>query len=212
MKRFFPATFALLMASAALASGVQADLTKGKEIAEGICAACHNVDGNSGISIYPKIAGQHVEYLNQQVIDIRDGKRAWGMAAAMQPMIMDLSDEDIHNVNAYFSQQLALPGESDPSGNMELGKQIYRGGLSAEGEPACMSCHGPNGAGIPAGSVAKDGINGFPRISGQHKDYIVAQMQAFRDGTRTHVMMSPIAHRLTDEQVDAVSNYIQGLH
>lgn len=212
MKRFFPAALALLAASAALASGVQADLAKGKEIAESICAACHNVDGNSGISIYPKIAGQHIEYLNKEVIDIRDGKRNWGMAVAMQPMVMDMSDEDIHHVNAFFAQQLAMPGESDPAGNMELGKQIYRGGLEAQGIPSCMSCHGPNGAGIPAGSIAKDGVAGFPRISGQHKDYVLAQMQAFRDGTRTQAMMSPISHRLNDEQLDAVANYIQGLH
>lgn len=212
MKRIFSAVMTLLMAGSVCAAAPEADLEKGKELAETICAACHGVDGNSEISIYPRLAGQHEAYLDAQAIAIRDNTRTWGMAAAMQPLVEEMTDEDLRNINAYYATQLAKPGEADPQGDLELGKQVYRGGIRHAKVPACMSCHGPNGAGIPGGSVAKDGITAYPRISGQHKDYIVEQMNAFRDGSRSHAMMDPIATRLSDEEIEAVANYIQGLH
>ena len=187
MKRIFAA---LLVSLAATAATAAPDLEKGKEIAETICIACHAADGNSGIAIYPRLAGQHAAYTAKHAKDIRDRVRTWSGEA-----------EEAREEAA---------GEADAA-NLKAGELIYRGGIAEQKVPACMACHGPNGAGIPAASAAKDGVLAYPRISGQHKDYVVAQMQAFRSGERVHNMMAPIATRLTDQQIDDVANYIQGL-
>ncbi|MDO5687299.1 MAG: c-type cytochrome [Neisseria sp.] len=209
MKRFFPALLTALVAGGALAA--TPDLERGKEIAETVCSACHAADGNSAITIYPRLAGQHTEYMEAQAKAVRDGNRMWGLAVTMIPFVTGMSDDDIRNVSAYYSQQFPLAGEADPKMDLKVGAAIYRGGIPAQNVPACMSCHSPNGAGIPGGSTAKGGITAYPRIGGQHKDYVVEQMKAFRDGSRSHPNMDPIATRLTDEQIEEVSNYIQGL-
>lgn len=207
MKRLFAA---LLVSFAATSLSAAPDLEKGKEVAETVCIACHAADGNSAISIYPRLAGQHAAYTAQHAKDIRDKVRTWALAESMVAMVEGMSDEDIDNVSAYYTQQVSLSGEAEAT-NLQAGQLIYRGGIPEQKVPACMGCHGPNGAGIPAASKAKDGVLAYPRLSGQHKDYVVAQMQAFRSGERTHNMMAPIATRLTDQQIDDVANYIQGL-
>lgn len=207
MKRF--TLLALALAAGAVTAAPKADVAKGKEIATNICAACHAADGNSGIAMYPKIAAQHSGYIFQQTTAIKDGKRVHGSAAAMKPMVMGLSEQDIRNVAAYYSKQQAKPGEANPKENPELGAKIYRGGIADKKVPACMSCHGPSGAGMPGGGTD---IVAYPRIGGQHKAYIVAQMQAYQSGQRTHAMMTDIAKRLSAEELDAVGNFIQGLH
>lgn len=210
MKRFLSALTAALLVSVAAAE--PADPVRGQAIAEEICIACHGADGNSAVEIYPRLAGQHYEYLVKNTKDIRDGVRAWGLAGAMVPMVETMTDQDILDVSAFMSRQLGLAGEADVKGNLEAGRKIYRGGIKAQGVPACMSCHSPNGAGMPAASTAKDGIVAFPRLSGQHKDFVLEQMNAFRDGSRTHPMMDTIAKNLTDQQIEDVANYIQGLY
>ncbi|MBR7002635.1 MAG: cytochrome c4 [Neisseriaceae bacterium] len=207
MKRIFAA---LLVSLAATAATAAPDLEKGKEIAETVCIACHAADGNSGIAIYPRLAGQHAAYTAKHAKDIRDRVRTWSLAESMVAMVEAMTDEDIDNVSAFYEKQVSLAGEADAA-NLKAGELIYRGGIAEQKVPACMACHGPNGAGIPAASAAKDGVVAYPRISGQHKDYVVAQMQAFRSGERVHNMMAPVATRLTDQQIDDVANYIQGL-
>lgn len=207
MKRLFAA---LLVSFAATSLSAAPDLEKGKQVAETICVACHAADGNSGISIYPRLAGQHAAYTAKHAKDIRDKVRTWSLAESMVAMVEGMSDEDIDNVSAYYEKQVSLAGEAEAA-SLQAGQLIYRGGVPDQKVPACMACHGPNGAGIPTASRAKDGVLAYPRISGQHKDYVVAQMQAFRDGSRVHNMMAPIATRLTDQQINDVANYIQGL-
>lgn len=207
MKPAFLALSAILVSSTI---SVAHDLEAGKRVVEEVCAACHGEDGNTDISIYPKLAGQHFEYTSNQAKAIRDGGRAWGSAADMLALVEGMSDEDIDNAAAFYAKQVALNGEAEQQ-NIKEGQLIYRGGIASQKVPACMACHVPNGAGIPAASKAKDGVVAYPRISGQNKDYLVSQMQAFRDGSRSHGMMSNIATRLTDQQIDDVANYIQGL-
>lgn len=209
MKRFVMIATLLL---GTIATAEEVNLENGKTIAETICASCHGDNGNSNISIYPRIAGQHTAYLEQHIKDIRDGKRTWGdMVVTMVPMVAELSDKDVKDVSAFYNKQLSSFGESENT-NLKEGQAIYRAGIASQKVPACLACHGPAGAGIPAGSTAQDGIVSFPRITGQHKDYIVAQMQAFRNGSRSHAMMSTISTALTDQQIEDVANYIQGLH
>lgn len=212
MKRTTLIGLALAASGLALAAPQTPDVAKGRQIAETVCAACHAADGNSGIAMYPRLAAQHTAYLMQQIHAIKDGSRTTGAAAAMRPLVADLSDEDIRNVSAYFTQQLPKEGEVNPKENPELGARIYRGGIASRGIPACMSCHGPNGAGIPGGSTAKDGIVAFPRLGGQHKAYVVEQLKAYQSGQRVNPIMSDIAKRMSADEINAVGNFVQGLH
>ena len=211
MKRITLLTLSVLAAGVVGAAQPKADVTKGKEIANNLCASCHSVDGNSGIATYPRLAAQLPNYLERQVHDIKDGKRAWGQSVAMRvsPGVSTLTNDQIRDVAAYFATQAPKPGETNPKENAELGAQIYRGGLAAKKIPACMSCHGPNGAGMPGGGSA---ILAFPRLGGQHKAYVVEQMKAFQSGQRKNSIMADIANRMSEEELNAVGNFIQGLH
>lgn len=211
MKRLNQLVLASLAAGMATVS-FAADLANGQQKATAVCAACHGADGNTTVGANPRLAGQHAAYIATQLQLFKTGKRTSGLAATMAPIAQGLSDKDIADVAAYFSTQQAKSGESDPKGNVELGAKIYRGGLADKRIPACMACHGPAGAGIPGGSTAKDGVSAFPRIGGQNMPYFVTQMKAFRDGSRVHPMMNPIATRLSDEEINAVANFLQGLH
>ena len=211
MKRITLLTLSVLAAGVVGAAQPKADVAKGKEIANNLCASCHSVDGNSGIATYPRLAAQLPNYLERQVHDIKDGKRGWCQSFAMRvsPGVSTLTNDQIRDVAAYFATQAPKPGETNPKENAELGAQIYRGGLAAKKIPACMSCHGPNSAGMPGGGSA---ILAFPRLGGQHKAYVVEQMKAFQSGQRENSIMADIANRMSEEELNAVGNFIQGLH
>jgi len=177
------------------------DLAKGEATYGAVCAACHGADGNSGTPAYPKLSQQHPEYLVKQLQEFKAGKRAnpimMGMSAA-------LSDADMKNISYWVSSKKATPGAAKDKELVLLGERIYRGGISDRQIPACAGCHSPNGAGIPAQ---------YPRLSGQHADYAVAQLTAFRDGVRLNsAQMTQIAAKLNDREIRAVSDYIAGLH
>lgn len=199
---------AFVLAAGAVSAAPKADVEKGKQVAATVCAACHAADGNSGIATYPRLAAQHHAYIYHQTIDIRDGKRTHGAAAAMRPLVMNLSDQDILNVSAFYAKQQPKSGETNPKGNPELGAKIYRGGLSDKKVPACMSCHGPSGAGIPGGGSE---ILAYPRLGGQHQAYVIEQMNAYKSGQRKNAIMADIANRLSEDELKAVANFIQGL-
>jgi len=201
---------ALVLAAGAAVAAPKADIAKGKEVATTICAACHAADGNSGIAAYPKLAAQHTGYIYRQTLDIKEGKRTNGSAAVMKPMVMNLSEQDILNVSAFYAKQQAKSGEANPKQNDPvLGGKIYRGGLVDKKVPACMSCHGPSGAGIPGGGTE---IGAYPRLGGQHMSYVVDQMKAYKSGQRKNAIMEDIAKRMTEEELNSVANFIQGLH
>lgn len=167
------------------------------------CAACHGADGNSTIAMYPKLAGQHASYLEKELHDFKSGARK---NAIMTAMAAPLNNADIDNLAAYFSQQTMSIGTTDKALFAE-GEKVYRAGNPATGVAACMSCHGPDGAGNPAAK--------FPRLGGQHAQYVVTQLEAFKSGARSNdpgKMMRTIASKMTDSEIKAVASYIQGLH
>ena len=171
-----------------------------EQIVTAVCVACHAQDGNSVISLNPKLAGQHPEYLEKQLTEFKSGKRA---NAVMSGMASALSPEDMKNLAAYFSSQKLTLGTAKTNGAGSLGEKIYRGGIAATNVPACAACHGPTGAGLP---------KQFPRMGGQHADYIQAQLKNFRTGERANApMMMTIATKMTDAEMAAVADYIQGL-
>jgi cytochrome c553 len=186
----------------------KADAAAGKAIASQVCAACHGADGNSTISVNPKLAGQHPEYIYKQLSNFKskDGKPAERVNPIMGGMAAGLSDADMRNVAAYYASQTQTPATAKGSReSIELGQKIWRGGDQSKGLPACSGCHGPAGAGLPAM---------YPRVGGQHADYTEAQLKTFRVGERANdpaKMMRMIAVKLTDAEIKAVSDYIAGL-
>jgi len=200
---------ALVLAAGAVSAAPKADAEKGKQVATTICAACHAADGNSGIATYPKLAGQAAAYTYGQTMAIKDGTRSHGAAGVMKPIVMNLSEQDMHNVAAYYNKQQPKSGETSPKEEPELGAKIYRGGIADKKVPACMSCHGPSGAGIPGGGTD---IAAYPRLGGQHKSYVIDQMKFYKSGQRANAIMADIAGRMSDAEVNAVANFIQGLH
>ncbi len=175
-----------------------------------VCAACHGMDGNSMIDINPKIAGQHENYIVKQLQEFKLASQTGGEEgrnnAVMNGMAAPLSEQDMLDLAAYFSSQTAKPGET-PEQYVDAGRALYQGGDEARGVTACIACHGPQGNGM--------GLAGFPDISGQHAAYTAAQLKAFREGSRhndMNGMMRDIAMKLTDEDIEILSNYIAGLH
>jgi len=167
-----------------------------------VCVACHAIDGNSVISANPKLSGQHPEYLYKQLTNFKSGERANAVMSGMAGM---LSDADMHAVAEYFSKQTLNLGQAKTNGAGSLGEKIYRSGIQANAVPACASCHGPSGDGLPVK---------YPRLGGQHTEYVLNQLRQFRLGARANdeaKVMRTIAAKLTDQEMEAVADYIQGL-
>ncbi len=165
-----------------------------------VCAACHGGDGNSSITLNPKLAGQHPEYLLKQLTNFKEGKRA---NAVMSGMVANLSAAEMKDLATYFAAQKPTLGKAKANGAGSLGEKIYRSGIAATQVPACAACHGASGTGIP---------KQFPRVAGQHADYTLAQLRTFRTGERANApMMMTIATKMTDAEMQAVADYIQGL-
>lgn len=202
------ATIALTFSGLVFAeSPATGDVEKGKEIAAGICAGCHNADGNSVIPIYPILAGQYPGYIAKQLHDFKaaEGETAKRDNQIMAPMVATLSDDDIANLATYYSQQKPQAGSVSDASLVEAGKKLYQGGDLEHSIPACSSCHSPNGQGIPPH---------YPRIDGQYPAYTLSQLQAFRQGTRkndTNSTMQTIVSRMSEQEMKAVSEYIATL-
>ncbi|MBP7646356.1 MAG: c-type cytochrome [Comamonas sp.] len=189
-----------LPAFAAGETPAKPDLVKGQASFEAVCAACHGADGNSTIVVNPKLAQQHPEYLLKQLHDFKDDKR---VDPVMKGFAMMLSEEEMTNITAWLAKQPAKNGFATDKELVVLGERIYRGGIPDRKIAACVSCHSPNGAGIPAQ---------YPRLSGQHADYTTKQLNAFRDGSRgNNIQMRDVAAKLNDREVKAVADYIAGL-
>ncbi|SDP59949.1 Cytochrome c553 [Rhodoferax sp. OV413] len=177
------------------------DLVKGEASFTAVCAACHGADGNSGIPANPKLAQQHPEYLVKQLQEFKSGKRN---NAIMKGFATTLSDEDMRNIAFWTASKKAKPGFAKDKELVALGERIYRGGIADRQIAACAGCHSPNGAGIPAQ---------YPRLGGQHADYVAAQLTTFRDGGRKNSpQMTQVAAKLNDREIKAVADYIAGLH
>lgn len=183
-----------------VAAVAKPDLAKGEASFGAVCAACHGADGNSAIAGNPKLAQQHPEYLVKQLQEFKSDKRN---NAVMKGFASALSDEDMKNISFWLASKKAKPGFAKDKELVTLGERIYRGGIADRQVPACAGCHSPNGAGIPSQ---------YPRLSGQHADYSVTQLTAFRDGVRKNsLQMTQVAAKMNDREIKAVSDYIAGL-
>lgn len=164
------------------------------------CVACHGAAGNSTIAQNPTLAAQHESYTYKQLADFKSPERN---NPIMTPIVKGLTDEEMKNLAAYLDAQAAKPGAAKNRDTVEMGKQIYRAGIAEKNVPACAGCHSPTGAGIPAQ---------FARLAGQHQEYTAGQLANFRSGVRKNsVQMATIAKRMSDDEINAVSDYIAGL-
>jgi cytochrome c553 len=172
-------------------------------IAYGTCSVCHGEDGVSPNERFPNLAAQTAEYLDATLKAFRDRTRAEPDAQAyMWRMANSLSDETIAEVAQYYSAMPPAPASTDSSANeIAEGREIYENGIAAANVPACGLCHGAMGEGLAA----------FPRLSGQHPDYLVTQLQVYRSGERENAIMNANVANMTDEQMDAVAAYLSSL-
>jgi cytochrome c553 len=186
-----------LVSFAANAGDIEAGKTK-----SAVCSACHGADGNSTNGAWPSLAGQHASYIYKQLADFKAGRRN---NASMTGMVALLNDEDMKNLAAFYESQqpkaMAFDGD-----RIETGESIYRGGITETKVAACMGCHAPSGVG--------NGPAGWPSLKGQHPEYLVTQLQNFKQGTRandTGKMMRNVVVRMSDEEMKAVAAYIAGI-
>jgi len=197
----FAACFALTSVASEASPGGKPDLAKGETAYGAVCAACHGPDGNSPTPNFPKLAQQHPQYLVKQLMEFKSGKRD---NAIMLGMASALSDDDMKNIAYWVASNKSKPGFAKDKELAALGERIYRGGIADRQVPACAGCHGPTGAGIPAQ---------YARLGGQHADYVLAQLTAFRDGVRKNsAPMTQVAAKLNDREIKALADYIAGLH
>lgn len=194
-------------ASEGAATKPAGDAKKGA-VAAAACQSCHTADGSRGAATFPILQGQHPEYLVKQLKEFKEGKRK---NAIMNGMAAALSDEQMLDIAAFYAGKQAKAGAAQNKDLVRLGEKIYRGGLADKKVPACAGCHSPTGAGIPAQ---------YPRLGGQHADYTKAQLIAFRsaadtkskEGRANSAQMMGVAANLSDNEINAVADYIAGLH
>ena len=207
---FFLSTFVFISTQALAAGNAAAGKAK-----SATCLACHGADGNSLVANFPKIAGQGEAYLVKQLKDFKSGARK---DATMLGMVAALSEQDMQDLAAHFAAQPVKQGVAKKDANVALGQKLYNGGDVAKGVTACSACHGPNGAGIPSA--------GFPALASQHATYTANQLKAFRqvslnaqtgdtkpartnDGQK---MMIEFTKNLNNDDIEALAQYIAGLH
>lgn len=205
--------------TAAAEKATWGDAQNGQALA-GTCAACHGLDGNPPIEMYPRLAGQSERYIAHQLALFKSGERSDGMAAVMKPFADMLSAQDARDVGAYFATQTSGAGVADDtvvtSGPYkdkkfyQIGEQLFMGGDAARGIPACMACHGPDGGGNPGPA--------YPHVAGQQASYTQQRLEIYRAGVTArqdpHLfnMMASISKQLTDEEIGGLASYLQGLH
>ncbi len=200
--KIFIQLIALLIVISSQSVLAQGDVDAGKS-KSGTCVACHGADGNSVNPEWPKLAGQGAQYLFQQLSLFKKGERD---NAIMAQQVANLSEEDMHDLAAYYASMTTSPAAADAE-SVEMGEAIYRGGIIEKGVAACTACHSPTGAGNPAAK--------FPKLSGQHAKYTENQLKAYRSEQRNYPaadIMIGVTERLSDKEIAALAQYIAGLH
>lgn len=171
------------------------------------CAACHGPQGNSSDPQWPNIAGQHAAYTFQQLMDLKRGDERAN--PQMAGIVENLDEQDMRDLAVFYEEQAhTVTGAGDDSEALvEQGRKIYMGGIPHKGVTACIACHGPRGRGNPAAQ--------YPVVSGQWAAYLADQLRQYRSGERANdrnEMMRSLAESLSDEEIDAVAEFMSGLH
>ncbi len=196
MRRASTIVIATWLATAApMAHAQTPDKAKARAIVDRLCVACHGTDGNSPQPAHPKLAGLQSEYLLKQLRDYKKGLRK---SEVMEPMVKELSEDDMAGLAAYYAEHKLKPGGA------EAGRKLYNDGIPDVGLPSCSGCHYPDGMGTPR----------FPRVAGQHAEYTYQQLKDFASGKRENdrgLAMQSVANRMNDQQMKAVAEYVAGM-
>lgn len=203
MERILAATLVAFFSFGPALAADAGDPAETPAIVNQVCAACHGADGNSPLAMNPSLAGQHAGYLLKQLKEFKSGARS---NPVMMGMAASLSEDDMRSIAAYYASQPARPLAAKDKDLAAQGAKLYRGGSLEKGVAACAGCHSPSGAGIPAQ---------YPRLAGQHPDYVLAQLKAFRAEERANdpnKMMRSVSSKLSDKDMAALAEYIAGLH
>jgi len=171
-----------------------------QKIAVTVCGTCHGQQGNGTQPKFPRLAGQNANYLATQLKAFRSQERGdpdalgymWGMAA-------ELDDDSIAALAAYYAAQKPEAGPRADQAAISRGREIYQNGITAEGVPACSSCHGPDA----------HGQQDFPRLAGQHEQYILKQLSSFQSNMRKVAIMHGVAQNLRVTEMESVAAYLQ---
>ena len=179
------------------------DAEAGKQLVSA-CSACHGADGNSLAGIWPSLAGQNYKYLLKQLRLVKSGDRE---IIEMVGQLDNLSDQDLQDISSFYSVQNNTIGQVEKD-KLELGRKLYYSGNLDKGVPACTACHSPRGLGnAPAA---------YPLLSGQQPDYVSKALKDYRSGERSNEdpskIMIAIAYKLDDNEIEALSSFVHGLH
>jgi cytochrome c553 len=177
-----------------------ADLKRAEEIVAGKCFICHGAEGESSSPVFPRLAGQHADYVTRQLIDYKTGRRK---SSAMQPMVEDLSPADFVALGKFFETRAVQQHAVEDAELAQVGRYVYQRGNPFSGVPACSTCHGATGQGTAT----------LPRLAGQHAQYTERQLKAFgqRERTNDNAVMHTVAAKLTELEAKAVAAYLSGL-
>lgn len=204
--RSFLVSVCLAFVSSAFAADMPVGNAEHGKTLSTTCATCHGADGKAIAPNYPNLAGQSASYIYNSLVAFKQGPTGARNNAIMMGMASPLSEQDMADLAAFYSSLPATHGQADPA-LVARGEKIYRGGIPEAKVPACSGCHQPDGAG--------NTLAGFPALSGQNPDYVVAQLQAFREGQRGggyNGMMHGVSQGMTTDDMKAVASYISGLH
>jgi cytochrome c553 len=193
------------VAGAAWAQEEEGDPAAGKE-KSAVCQGCHGEDGLSVNPMCPNLAGQFPRYIEKQIRDFQSEKRVDPIMSAMAATITE--KQDAKDIAAYFSSRKRMTGTAGDKSLTAKGSMLFHEGNPDTGLYACVNCHGENGKGKSANN------NVFPVIGGQTKDYIMKQLRDLRSGDRHNDpagMMGNIARKLSDEEINALAEYVSGL-
>lgn len=172
------------------------------DTAIGVCGTCHGPDGNSTDPMFPRLAGQHASYLARQLKSFKEETRGdpyaiaymWGMAGG-------LSEGTIDALAEFYAGRKTGPGRSHGQATIARGRDIFEHGIPSQGVPACAACHGSDALGSDA----------YPRLAGQHAEYILKQLASFQSNMRNVAVMHGVAQNLRKPEMRAVADYLESL-
>lgn len=190
---------ASVLALATSSSWAQADQARAQKIVMGSCFLCHGENGESASEVFPKLAGQHANYIAKQLANFKTGQRK---STAMADMSSRLSPDEMLALGQYFESKPVMPEAVNDADLAAVGRYIFHTGNTYSGVPACASCHGKDGLGTA----------NLPRLAGQYASYIETQLTLFnqRERTNDNAVMHSIVSKMTPLEMAAVAAYISG--
>lgn len=188
------------LCSGSLLAADKVDLARAEEIVSGRCFLCHGLEGESASAVFPRLAGQHADYVARQLADFKSGKRK---SDTMKPQAEELTSAEMKSLGAFFENKKIGGRTAKDAELLAVGKFVYNRGNQFTGLPACSSCHGPKGL----------GSSQLPRLAGQHPRYVEDQLKQFnkRERNNDNAVMHTIASKLSELETHAVAEYVATL-